>query len=222
MPRGRSRADAARWPWSGSPGDAALRRAAGCSGCCRPCRQPSWPVAGAAAPADAPDRAAADQGDRLPAVLNLAAGQCEDNRLAVALAAQVDLGREAARERPSASSRRRDRGPPCAPRRHAGERARPCCPGSATSTRPAPRHRPGPATLPARVAIRPTGASGRTGSTPCPPGLVPRQIPPGRTAVEHPENAVEDPAVVIIRPPGPRLLRRQHGSKRAHCASVNS
>src|SRR3954452_16465084 len=39
--------------------------------------------------------------------------------------------------------------------------------------------------------------------------VVSRQVAPGRTAVEDPENAVEDPAVVIIRPSGPRLLRRQ-------------
>src|SRR3954447_10775308 len=45
-------------------------------------------------PADAPDRAAADQGADLPGVVNLATGHREDNRLAVALAAQVD--REAA------------------------------------------------------------------------------------------------------------------------------
>ena len=49
-------------------------------------------LAPAAPPADAPDRAAADQGAHLPGVVNL--GHREDNRLAVALAAQVD--REAA------------------------------------------------------------------------------------------------------------------------------
>src|SRR3954449_1091213 len=47
-------------------------------------------------PADAPDRAGADQGAHLPGVVNLTAGHREDNRLAVALAAQVDLGRDAA------------------------------------------------------------------------------------------------------------------------------
>src|SRR3954451_9744930 len=47
-----------------------------------------------ALPADAPDRAAADQGADLLGVVNLATGQCEGDRLAVALAAQVD--REAA------------------------------------------------------------------------------------------------------------------------------
>src|SRR3954470_9018478 len=47
-------------------------------------------------PADAPDRAAADQGAHLRAIVNLAAGQCEGDRLAVALAAQMDLGGEAA------------------------------------------------------------------------------------------------------------------------------
>src|SRR3954465_14720468 len=47
-------------------------------------------------PADAPDRAAADQGADLLGVVNLATGQCEGDWLAVALAAQVDLGREAA------------------------------------------------------------------------------------------------------------------------------
>src|SRR4051812_14235435 len=45
-------------------------------------------------PADAPDRAATDQGAYLRAVVNLATGQCEGDRLAVALTAQVD--REAA------------------------------------------------------------------------------------------------------------------------------
>src|SRR4051812_48267236 len=58
-----------------------------------------------------------------------------------------------------------------------------------------PYARPAPAVEPARHRAHPT--------------IVPRQVAPGRTAVEDPENAVEDPAVVIILPPGPRLLRRQ-------------
>src|SRR3954453_14803084 len=47
-------------------------------------------------PADAPDCAAIDQGGDLLAVMHLAAGQGERDRLAVALAAHMDLGREAA------------------------------------------------------------------------------------------------------------------------------
>src|SRR6187551_802673 len=118
-----------------------------------------------APPADAPDRAAADQGAHLPGVVNLTTGHREDNRLAVALAAQVD------REAATRAAQRLVLGTrfTACPRRHAGERARPCCPGSATPSRPAPGHRPGPATPPARAAIRQTGASGRTGSTPSRP-----------------------------------------------------
>src|SRR3954471_22068096 len=47
-------------------------------------------------PADAPDRTAADQGAHLSAVVNLTAGQREGDRFTVALAAHMDLGREAA------------------------------------------------------------------------------------------------------------------------------
>src|SRR4051794_29349119 len=93
MPRGRSRADAALG--RDHRGDAALAQG-----------EPDAPAAvGLVAddfgrsqarppPADAPDRAAADHGDRLPAIMHLAAGQCEGDRLAVALATQMD--REAA------------------------------------------------------------------------------------------------------------------------------
>src|SRR4051812_12301722 len=42
-------------------------------------------------PADAPDRAATDQGAHLRAVVNLATGQGEGDRLAVALTAQVSV-----------------------------------------------------------------------------------------------------------------------------------
>src|SRR3954465_6581406 len=116
-----------------------------------------------ASPADAPDRTAADQGAHLPAVVNLTAGQCEGDRLAVALTAQVDLGGEAAAR--------------AAQRLVLGVRFTACfarpggmlvsahCPGNAPPSRPAPGHRPGPATPPTRAAIRQTGASGRTGST---------------------------------------------------------
>src|SRR3954451_18455764 len=44
-------------------------------------------------PADAADRAAVDQGGDLLAVMHLPAGQREGDRLAVALAAHMDLGR---------------------------------------------------------------------------------------------------------------------------------
>src|SRR3954463_5496071 len=58
-----------------------------------------------------------------------------------------------------------------------------------------PYARPAPAVEPARHRPDPT--------------IVPRQGAPGGPPGEDPKKAREDPAVVIIRPPGPRLLRRQ-------------
>src|SRR5687768_12366005 len=91
MPRGRSWADAALG--RDHRGDAALAQsepdAAAAVGLVA--SQLGRPQA---SPADAPDRAAIDQGGDLLAVMHLAAGQGEGDRLA--LAAHMDLGREAA------------------------------------------------------------------------------------------------------------------------------
>src|SRR3954468_4388598 len=125
--------------------------------------QLGWPQARPAL-ADAADRAAVDQGGDRLAVMHLAAGQGERDRLAVALAAHVDretAARAAQRLVPGAGFTTRLARP-------GGVLVRPCCPGSAVPSRPAPRRRP--ATPPARAATHPTAASGRTGSTPCPPG----------------------------------------------------
>src|SRR3954452_22552231 len=161
-------------------------------------------------PADAADRAATDQGAHLPAVVNLTAGQCEGDRLAVALTAQVDLGGEAAARaaqrlvlgvRFTACFARPGGMLVSAHDRAVQEMHLPADPplgigqGLQRLQHVLPYARPAPAVEPARHRADPT--------------IVPRQVAPGRTAVEDPENAVEDPAVVIIRPPGPRLLRRQ-------------
>src|SRR3954469_9401197 len=129
-------------------------------------------------PADAPDRAAIDQGGDLLAVMHLAAGQGERDRLAVALTAHMGLGRGAAAQAPE----RLIPGAGFTTRlaRPGGVLVRPCCPGSAVPSRPAPRRRPGPATLPG--ATHPTGASDRTGSTPCPPG---RSVAAGRATAHR-------------------------------------
>src|SRR4051794_37932424 len=161
-------------------------------------------------PADAPDRAAADQGADLLGVVNLATGQCEGDWLAVALAAQVDLGREAATRAAQrlvlgagfAAGFARPGGMLVSAHDRAVQEVQlPADPplgigqGLQRLQHVLPYARPAPAVEPARHRAHPT--------------IVPRQVAPGRTAVEDPENAVEDPAVVIIRPPGPRLLRRQ-------------
>src|SRR3954452_4386975 len=153
-----------------------------------------------ASPADAPDRAAADQGAHLPGVVKL--GDREDNRLAVALASRVDreaatrsaqrlvlgAGLAAGFARPggmlvSAHDRAiQEVQLPADPPLSIGQ-------GLQRLQHVLPYARPAPAVEPARHRPDPT--------------IVPRQVAPGRTAVEDPENAVEDPAVVIIRPPGP-------------------
>src|SRR3954471_2472514 len=164
-------------------------------------RPQAWPP-----PADAPDRAAADQGADLLGVVNLATGQCEGDRLAVALAAQVDLGREAATRSAQrlvlgagfAAGFARPGGMLVSAHDRAVQEVQlPADPplgiGLQRLQHVLPYARPAPEVEPARHRAHPT--------------IVPRQVAPGRTAVEDPENAVEDPAVVIIRPPG--LLRRQ-------------
>src|SRR4051812_31991319 len=95
MPRGRSWADAAlgrdhRGNAALAQSEPAAPAAVGlvASQLGRPQARPS--------PADAPDRAAVDQGADLLAVMHLAAGQREGDRLAVALAAHMDLGGETA------------------------------------------------------------------------------------------------------------------------------
>src|SRR3954468_5243653 len=159
-----------------------------------------------APPADAPDRAAVDQGAHRPGVVNLATGHRDDNRLAVALAAQVD--REAATRaaqrlvlgtRFTACFARPGGMLVSAHDRAVPEVQLPADPplgiGLQRLQHALPYARPAPAIEPARHRPDPT--------------IVPRQVAPGRTAVEDPENAVEDPTVVIIRPSGPRLRRRQ-------------
>src|SRR3954452_21169410 len=93
MPRGRSRAGGALGRdhrGNASPAQGEPNAAAAVGLITNQLGRPQAP------PADAPDRAAADQGAHLPGVVNLTTSHREDNRLAVALAAQVDLGREAA------------------------------------------------------------------------------------------------------------------------------
>src|ERR687897_208304 len=201
MPRGRSRADAALgWDYRG---DAALAQG-----------EPDAPAAvglvagqlgrsqARLAPTDAADRAAVDQGGDLLAVMHL--GQREGDRLAVALAAHMDLGRETAAR--AAESLLLGAGFTTRLARPGGvlmgahdravqEVQFPADPllgigqGLQRLQHALPHARPAPAIEPARHRAHRT--------------VVSRQVAPRRIAVEDPENAVEDPAVGIIRPPGP-------------------